>query len=76
MTPKPPGNLSHLQRLANAAAARQGVAVGRYQRWINVQIVSAVLDRARQERRLTVCPEGRSSDGAPARSHRSRLEGL
>jgi hypothetical protein len=49
MTPKPPGNLSHLQRLANAAAARQGLAVGRYQRWINVQIVSAVLDRARDE---------------------------
>lgn len=44
---KPPGNLSHLQRLANAAAARDGIAVGRYQRWISVQIISAVLDRVR-----------------------------
>jgi hypothetical protein len=44
---EPPGNLSHLQRLANAAATRDGIAVGRYQRWINVQIVSAALSRVR-----------------------------
>lgn len=46
---RPPGNLSHLQRLANAAASEQQVPIGRYQRWINTQIVSAVLDRVRDE---------------------------
>lgn len=46
---KPPGNLSHLQRLANAAAAAASVPAGRYQRWINTHIISAVLDRARDE---------------------------
>lgn len=52
MTPKPrkpPGNLSHLQRLANAAAADANVPVGRYQRWINTHVISAVLDRVRDE---------------------------
>lgn len=44
---KPPGNLSHLQRLANAAAAEANMPVGRYQRWINTNIISAVLDRVR-----------------------------
>jgi Nucleotidyl transferase AbiEii toxin, Type IV TA system len=46
---KPPGNLAHLQRLANTAAAAADMPVGRYQRWINVHIISAVLDRARDE---------------------------
>ena len=44
-----PGNLSHLQRLANSAAAAADVPVGRYQRWINTQILSAILDRVRDE---------------------------
>lgn len=46
---RPPGNLSHLQRLANAAADAAGMPAGRYQRWINTQIISAVLDRVRDE---------------------------
>ena len=46
---KAPGNLSHLQRLANAAAAAASMPAGRYQRWINTHIVSAVLDRVRDE---------------------------
>jgi hypothetical protein len=46
---RPPGNLSHLQRLVNAAAAAQSMPVGRYQRWINIHIISAVLDRARDQ---------------------------
>lgn len=45
----PPANRSHLQRLANAAADVAAIPVGRYQRWINVQILSAVLDRVRDE---------------------------
>lgn len=49
MGSRAPGNLSHLQRLANAAASRQGVAVGRYQRWVSVQIISAVLGRVRDD---------------------------
>ncbi|HTE63062.1 MAG TPA: nucleotidyl transferase AbiEii/AbiGii toxin family protein [Solirubrobacteraceae bacterium] len=46
---RPPGNLSHLQRLANAAAADAQMPAGRYQRWINTHIISAVLDRVRDE---------------------------
>ena len=46
---RPPGNLSHLQRLANAAAADAQIPPGRYQRWINTHIISAVLDRVRDE---------------------------
>jgi Nucleotidyl transferase AbiEii toxin, Type IV TA system len=46
---RPPGNLSHLQRLANAAAADAGMPAGRYLRWINTHIISAVLDRVRDE---------------------------
>lgn len=46
---KPPGNLSHLQRLANQAATAAGMPAGRYQRWINTHIISAVLDRVRDE---------------------------
>ncbi|HET8757133.1 MAG TPA: nucleotidyl transferase AbiEii/AbiGii toxin family protein [Solirubrobacteraceae bacterium] len=46
---RPPGNLSHLQRLANAAAADASMPVGRYQRWINTNVISAVLDRVRDE---------------------------
>jgi hypothetical protein len=40
-----PGNLSHLQRLANAAAADAAVPAGGYRRWINTHVISAVLDR-------------------------------
>lgn len=50
MSPKPrrpPGNRSHLQRLATAAAADAQMPAGRYQRWINTHIISAVLDRVR-----------------------------
>lgn len=47
--PRPPGNLSHLQRLANVAANAQSVPLKRYQRWINVQILSAALERVRDE---------------------------
>jgi hypothetical protein len=46
---RPPGNLSHLQRLANSAAREAEMPVGRYQRWINTHIISAVLDRVRDE---------------------------
>jgi nucleotidyltransferase AbiEii toxin of type IV toxin-antitoxin system len=46
---RPPGNRSHLQRLANAAAADAEMPAGRYQRWINTHIIAAVLDRARDE---------------------------
>ncbi len=52
MSAKPrrlPGNLSHLQRLANAAAADAAVPAGRYQRWVNAHILSAALDRVRDE---------------------------
>ena len=45
----PPGNLSHLQRLANTAAADASMPAGRYQRWINTHIISAALDRVRDE---------------------------
>jgi Nucleotidyl transferase AbiEii toxin, Type IV TA system len=38
-----------LQRLANAAAAEASMPAGRYQRWINTHIMSAVLDRVRDE---------------------------
>lgn len=47
--PRPPGNLPHLQRLANTAANAQSVPLKRYQRWINVQILSAILERVRDE---------------------------
>lgn len=46
---RPPGNRSHLQRLANAAAADAEMPAGRYQRWINTHIIAAVLDRVRDE---------------------------
>ena len=52
MSAKPrrrPGNLAHLQRLANAAAADAVVPAGRYQRWVNIHILSAVLDRVRDQ---------------------------
>ncbi|MBF6619220.1 MAG: nucleotidyl transferase AbiEii/AbiGii toxin family protein [Patulibacter sp.] len=52
MTPqpkRPPGNLPHLQRLANAAATAQSIPLRRYQRWINVQILSAALERVRDQ---------------------------
>jgi hypothetical protein len=44
-----PGNRSHLQRLATAAAAAAQMPAGRYQRWLNTHIISAVLDRVRDE---------------------------
>jgi hypothetical protein len=46
---RPPGNRSHLQRLANAAAADAQMPAGRYQRWINTHIIAAALDRVRDE---------------------------
>ena len=46
---RPPGNRSHLQRLATAAAADAQLPAGRYQRWINTHILAAVLDRVRDE---------------------------
>jgi hypothetical protein len=46
---RPPGNRSHLQRLANAAAVDAQMPAGRYQRWINTHIIAAVLDRVRDE---------------------------
>jgi hypothetical protein len=52
VTPKPrrpPGNRSHLQRLANAAAAEAQMPAGRYQRWISTHIIAAALDRVRDE---------------------------
>jgi hypothetical protein len=46
---RPPGDRGHLQRLANIAAAEADLPPARYQRWINAQIISAVLDRVRDE---------------------------
>ena len=48
--PKPPSNRSHLQKLANQAAADASMPPGRYQRWVDTHIISAVLDRVRDER--------------------------
>jgi Nucleotidyl transferase AbiEii toxin, Type IV TA system len=45
--PRPPGNLQHLERLANAAAEKENLPPGRYRRWISTHIICAVLDRAR-----------------------------
>lgn len=50
MSPRPrrsPGNRSHLERLANAAAEKERLPPGRYRRSISTHIISAVLDRTR-----------------------------
>lgn len=46
---KPPHNVAVLQRWAGDLAREQGIAPGRVQRWTSFMIVSAVLDRARDE---------------------------
>jgi hypothetical protein len=44
-----PGNVSHLQRLVGNHAAEQRMPPVRLQRWLNAMIVTAVLDRIRDE---------------------------
>jgi Nucleotidyl transferase AbiEii toxin, Type IV TA system len=46
---KLPGNTSHLQQLVGRFAAEQGMPPVRVQRWLNAMVVTAVLDRARDE---------------------------
>lgn len=48
-TAKPPGNTAHLQRLAKDGAEQAGVPQGRYQRWLNTVLLSAVLSGSRDE---------------------------
>ncbi len=44
-----PGDVSHLQRLIGKHAADWGMPPARLQRWLNAMIVTAVLDRVRDE---------------------------
>ena len=46
---KLPGNMSHLQQLVGRLAAEQGMPPVRVQRWLNAMVVTAVLDRVRDE---------------------------
>ncbi len=46
---KLPGNVNHLQRLIGADASARGMPPARLQRWLNAMIVTAVLDRVRDE---------------------------
>jgi hypothetical protein len=44
-----PGDVSHLQRLIGSHAVERGMPPARLQRWLNAMIVTAVLDRVRDE---------------------------
>jgi Nucleotidyl transferase AbiEii toxin, Type IV TA system len=44
-----PGDVSHLQRLIGSHAVERGMPPARLQRWLNTMIVTAVLDRVRDE---------------------------
>jgi hypothetical protein len=44
-----PGNVSHLQKLISSDAAERGMPPARLQRWLNAMVVTAVLDRVRDE---------------------------
>lgn len=46
---KLPGNVSHLQRLIGNHAADRRMPPARLQRWLNAMVVTAVLDRVRDE---------------------------
>jgi hypothetical protein len=46
---KLPGDVSHLQRLIGDHAPNRGMPPARLQRWLNAMIVTAVLDRVRDE---------------------------
>jgi hypothetical protein len=46
---KLPGDVSHLQRLIGDHAVGRGMPSPRLQRWLNAMIVTAVLDRVRDE---------------------------
>jgi uncharacterized Zn finger protein len=46
---KLPGNVSHLQRLIGSHATDRRMPPARLQRWLNAMIVTAVLDRVRDE---------------------------
>ena len=46
---KLPGDVSHLQRLIGNHAADRRMPPARLQRWLNAMIVTAVLDRVRDE---------------------------
>ncbi len=47
--PRPPVNVSHLHRLINTHARERGMPPARLQRWVNAMVVTAVLDRIRDE---------------------------
>jgi len=44
-----PGNVSHLQKLISSDAAERDMPPARLQRWLNAMVVTAVLDRVRDE---------------------------
>lgn len=44
-----PGNTAHLQRLIAAHSQAQGTPPARLQRWLNAMVITAMLDRARDE---------------------------
>jgi hypothetical protein len=44
-----PGDTSHLQRLIGDHAPDRGMPPARLQRWLNAMIITAVLDRVRDE---------------------------
>lgn len=46
---KLPGNVNHLQRLIGADASTREMTPARLQRWLNAMIVTAVIDRVRDE---------------------------
>ncbi len=48
-TKRLPGNVSHLKRLIGDHAAERGMPPARLQRWLNAMVVTAVLDRVRDE---------------------------
>lgn len=45
-----PGNVAHLQRLISAHAQTQQMPPARLQRWLNAMVITAVLDRVRDEK--------------------------
>lgn len=44
-----PGNASHLQRLIGEHASERGMTAARLHRWLNAMVLTAVLDRVRDE---------------------------
>ena len=46
---KLPGNVNHLQKLVGAAAGERGMPPARLQHWLNAMVITAILDRVRDE---------------------------